>query len=457
MADKANIVGNAIISGDLRSAEHYELLELIGRGATASVYAARCIPLNEKVAIKCIDLEKYGANIDELRKEIQVMSQCHHENVVTYYTSFVVKTELWLVMRILNGGSALDIMKNCCPKGMDEILIITILKEVLKGLEYFHKCGQIHRDVKAGNILIDTDGSVQLADFGVSSWLCENGERKNTRQTFVGTPCWMAPEVMEQVHGYDYKADIWSFGITAIELASGQAPFAKYPPMKVLMLTLQNPPPTLDLNGQHKNYSKSFKRMVDACLQKDPTKRPTAYDLLKFPIFSKARNKDFIRTELIAKMPALGARSIPVKSPVKNSEGGSFKKGDEIGWNFDTSTDGETAKSPDSEPGDFSNIIPASSCVINLKLRLRDTQNQLKDVRFTYTIGEDTSLGIAAELVDAGLIEESSLKPVSENMEKIILNRDSEVKDIRFSIVDDNFSGKLDADTLEGFAQLSIQ
>ncbi|CAL5361681.1 unnamed protein product [Camellia sinensis] len=287
--------------------EHYTLYEEVGQGVSASVHRAICIPLNEIVAIKILDFERDNCDLNNISREAQTMVLVDHPNVLKSHCSFVSDHNLWVIMPFMAGGSCLHILKAAYPDGFEEVVIATVLREVLKGLEYLHHHGHIHRDVKAGNILIDARGAIKLGDFGVSACLFNSGDRQRTRNTFVGTPCWMAPEVMEQLHGYDFKADIWSFGITALELAHGHAPFSKYPPMKVLLMTLQNAPPGLDYE-RDKKFSKSFKQMTASCLVKDPSKRPSAKKLLKHSFFKQARSNDYILRTLLEGLPALGDR-----------------------------------------------------------------------------------------------------------------------------------------------------
>ncbi|XP_050379693.1 serine/threonine-protein kinase BLUS1 [Argentina anserina] len=287
--------------------EHYTLYEEVGQGVSASVHRALCKPFNEVVAIKILDFERDNCDLNNISREAQTMILVDHPNVLKSHCSFVSDHNLWVVMPFMAGGSCLHILKAAYPDGFEEVAIATILREILKGLEYLHHHGHIHRDVKAGNILIDSRGAIKLGDFGVSACLFDNGDRQRMRNTFVGTPCWMAPEVMEQLHGYDFKADIWSFGITALELAHGHAPFSKYPPMKVLLMTLQNAPPGLDYERDRK-FSKSFKQMIASCLVKDPSKRPSAKKLLKHSFFKQARSNDYIARTLLEGLPALGDR-----------------------------------------------------------------------------------------------------------------------------------------------------
>eukprot|EP00794_Sanderia_malayensis_P010725 gene10725-11873_t len=491
--------------------EDYNLLEVIGYGATAVVQSAIFIPKEEKVAIKRIDLEKCGASIDEMQTEIHAMSQCNHENVVNYFTSFVVKSELWIVMKLLDGGSMLDIikhlMKNASPEEknqgvLEETIIATVLKEVLKGLEYFHKNGQIHRDVKAGNILLGSDGTVQLADFGVSAAITDYGDRTKPklRKTFVGTPCWMAPEVMEQLHGYDQKSDIWSFGITAIELATGTAPYARYPAMKVLMLTLQNDPPTLetavDEKDPYKKYSKAFRKMISMCLQKDPMQRPDAGELLKLPFFKKAKGKEFLQQNLLTLAPGLGERAQKVKripgssGRLHRTAGGDWEWSDDGGEGEDEDEESQVkdkdtkvkenhnqsqnvSKKKDSIPVATQSDKPQTPAVskdevktpstnkpkvFDITLRLRNNDGELNDIRFDFSTGTDTVDGVTQELLSAGLIDGLDLIVVAANLNKLISSSSTE-KQIRFHLNSSSTpvsSEQLDDKTLRGFAQFTI-
>ncbi|KAH7131908.1 kinase-like domain-containing protein [Dendryphion nanum] len=263
-------------SGSVDPATLYTKQQCIGGGSFGKVYKGIDRRTGQLVAIKVIDVENAEDEVDDIVSEISILSGMSSPYVTKYYGSYLHGSDLWIVMEFCSGGSCADLMK---PGTMNEAEIAVICKELLMGLSYLHEDGKLHRDIKAANILVGANGQIKLADFGVSGQLSATMTKKNT---FVGTPFWMAPEVIRQ-SGYDGKADIWSLGITALEMANGEPPYADIHPMKVLFLIPKNPSP--QLTG---NFSNAFKDFVDLCLRKDPKERPSAKQLLQHTFIRKA-------------------------------------------------------------------------------------------------------------------------------------------------------------------------
>ncbi|KAK6065722.1 hypothetical protein SCUP515_11068 [Seiridium cupressi] len=277
-------------------ASQYQVLEELGRGSFGVVYKGIEKTTGEVVAIKHIDLESTDDDIQDIQAEISVLSTCASSYVTQYKASFLRGSKLWIVMEYLGGGSCLDLLKPE-PSSFSETHIAIICRELLTGLEYLQAEGKIHRDIKAANVLLSETGKVKLADFGVAAQLTNI---KSQRNTFVGTPFWMAPEVIQQA-GYDFKADIWSLGITALEMAYGEPPHANLHPMKALFQIPKNAPPRLE-----GNYSKDFKDFVSKCLVKDPDFRPSAKDMLKHRFIRYAGKVEALQ-ELIERRRAYDA------------------------------------------------------------------------------------------------------------------------------------------------------
>jgi serine/threonine-protein kinase OSR1/STK39 len=312
----------------------YELLKQIGSGSTADVYVAKCLSNNRIVSIKVIDLERCPIEIETLRSEVAFWSTSNHPNVVQYYGSFIEKSVLYLLMEYMSAGSCCEIMRWGFRTGIpNEAYIATILGEVLKSLAYFHEHRQLHRDVKVGNILLNDRGEVKIADFGIAANLLEDGHRKRARYTVIGTPCYMAPEVLAATTGYTEKADIWSVGITAIELATGSAPYSELHPLEVIVRITTSPPPTLPDDPR---FSAGLREFIRACLQTSPGKRSSAAELLEMKFIKQRVPLSELASGLLKTLPPLEERFIAVHGYEGKTPDGIDKppKPPEVEWDF---------------------------------------------------------------------------------------------------------------------------
>ncbi|XP_064015816.1 serine/threonine-protein kinase PAK 3-like [Pogoniulus pusillus] len=258
--------------------QKYMLLAKIGKGASGRVYRAREYDTGREVAIK--QLKFLTTPVKRLLREILIPKENKHPNIVNYLESYGVNSHLWVVMEYMSGGSLAGLVHNV---RMHERQIAAVCRECLQGLAFLHSNQVIHRDIKSDNILLGMDGSVKLADFGLST---HTTPKKSRRTSMVGTPYWMAPEVARE-EPYGPKVDIWSLGITAIEMVEGEPPYFDQRPHKAIKLIAQNRTPKLKNPGKHSLLLCDF---LNCCLEVDENRRWSAEQLLEHPFLQSAKS-----------------------------------------------------------------------------------------------------------------------------------------------------------------------
>lgn len=269
----------------------FEFVEKLGEGSFGSVHKAVHKASGYTIAIKIVQIEFDADESSSIQREINILRSCKSKYVVSYFGSCKVNGELWIFMDYCALGSIRDALE-LAGRSLKEKEIATVCASALEGLDYLHKNNIIHRDMKAANLLMDESGGVKLADFGVSQQIFSTIAKSGT---IVGTPHWMAPEVIKQTP-YNSTADVWSLGITAIELAEGFPPYHDVHPVRAMFLVQKKNPPNLT---DPKKWSKEFVSFVQACLHKDADERPTARELIKHPFITGAKGPESLK-DLIA-------------------------------------------------------------------------------------------------------------------------------------------------------------
>uniref|UniRef100_A0A8D2AVZ6 non-specific serine/threonine protein kinase n=1 Tax=Sciurus vulgaris TaxID=55149 RepID=A0A8D2AVZ6_SCIVU len=286
------------VKRDLNPEEFWEIIGELGDGAFGKVYKAQNKETNVLAAAKVIDT-KSEEELEDYMVEIDILASCDHPNIVKLLDAFYYENNLWILIEFCAGG-AVDAVMLELERPLTESQIQVVCKQTLEALNYLHDNKIIHRDLKAGNILFTLDGDIKLADFGVSA---KNTRTIQRRDSFIGTPYWMAPEVVmcetSKDRPYDYKADVWSLGITLIEMAEIEPPHHELNPMRVLLKIAKSEPPTL---AQPSRWSSNFKDFLKKCLEKNVDARWTTSQLLQHPFVTVDSNKPI--RELIAEAKA---------------------------------------------------------------------------------------------------------------------------------------------------------
>ncbi|TGZ84879.1 kinase-like protein [Ascodesmis nigricans] len=309
----------------------YTLVDLIGKGSFGCVFKAVHNETRQVVAIKSLDLDQHDDEIKDIQKEITLLSHLAATgapNITAYHGSYLLGARLWVVMDLCSGGSMRTLMK---AGPIEEKFIVVVIREVLTALGWLHNNGIIHRDIKAANILVGQDGKVQLCDFGVSAQSLAGKGAKRT--TFVGTPQWMAPEALLGGE-YDWRVDIWSFGITIIEIAKQNPPLHHIHPARVVDIIPRQPPPRLE-GG---TWSEALRSFVATCLTESPSERPSVEELQKTKLMKAAKLPTSVMKELILRYE-IWERGGGVRGSIMIPQPGGHQQDtvtEEPGWDFDT-------------------------------------------------------------------------------------------------------------------------
>ncbi|OBA18045.1 Pkinase-domain-containing protein [Metschnikowia bicuspidata var. bicuspidata NRRL YB-4993] len=377
--------------------EDYLVDCLLGKGSFGEVYKGKNLHTGQTFALKIIDLEE-ASDVRDLIKEIHFLSRVRSPHLTRYYETFLQDTKMWIVLEYCGGGSCSDLLK--CFGKLREPVACFILRDVLHGLEYLHGQRKVHRDIKLANILLTDDGKVKLADFGVSG---EMSLTRTKRNTLVGTPYWMAPEVISHsAKGYDTKADIWSTGITAIEFVTGHPPLSSVEPMEALFKIPSNKPP--ELEGIH--FSEDIKDFVRYCLIKSAKQRPSASLLLHHRFISTCPGDVDIGELLLKKQ----ARELNLKKKkTKPAHQAKVERNPSIHWNFTATLSG--AKHPDPVPPPvailqpqqlsvYGNFIHESLSKVMARAKTKVARACVENLRDEFSRAEQSNVGLCHAFIE---------------------------------------------------------